>query len=97
MQHLQEVVVLSVVMKHFVSNVSSSSSSSSEIVDFLQQRVVPVLKEKLRKFSKEETQQEQQEDRYLLSHIFTWEDNENEFQEVDNSQLTSGQSGHRWM
>lgn len=73
----------------------SLSWFSSEIVDFLQQRVVPVLKEKLSKFSREETQQEQQEDKYLLSDIFTWE--EDEYQEVDNSQLTSSQSGHRWM
>lgn len=82
----------------FVS-LSSSSPSSSEIVDFLQQRVVPDLKKKLSKFSEEERQEEleQQEDTYLLSHIFNCEDDGNEFQEVDNSQRTAGQSGQRWI
>ncbi|XP_067377827.1 transcription termination factor 1-like isoform X1 [Channa argus] len=78
-----------------------TSLSYGEIVDFLQQSVVPVLKEKLRKFTEEQTQQEQQgeekEDRYLLSNIFTCEDEEDKYLEVDNSQLTSSQSKHRWM
>lgn len=74
----------------FVSSSSWSLSSywsSSEIVDYLQQRVVPILKNKLSKFSREEKQQEHSEDRYLLSQIFASDEDENEFQEVDNSQL----------
>ncbi|XP_026199997.1 transcription termination factor 1 [Anabas testudineus] len=64
-----------------------TSLSYGEIVDYLQQRVVPILKNKLSKFSREEKQQEHSEDRYLLSQIFASDEDENEFQEVDNSQL----------
>ncbi|KAK2838243.1 hypothetical protein Q5P01_015455 [Channa striata] len=77
-----------------------TSLSYGEIVDFLQQNVVPVLKEKLRKFTEEQTQLQQQgeeEDKYLLSNIFTCEDEEDKYLEVDNSQMTSSQSHHRWM
>lgn len=50
----------------------------------LQQDVVPHLKDKLEKLSCEEVQQEvQQEGVYLLSDIFT--ENDDDFIEVDNS------------
>nr|XP_033474772.1 transcription termination factor 1-like [Epinephelus lanceolatus] len=73
-----------------------TSLSYGEIVDFLQLRVVPVLKEKLRRLSREEEQEEAHNDTsYLLSDIIGSQDGEDDFIEVDNSQLTSGQSGRR--
>ncbi|KAI3372195.1 hypothetical protein L3Q82_007053 [Scortum barcoo] len=60
-----------------------TSLSYGEIIDFLQLRVVPLLKEKLRSFSREE-EQEQEEGRYLLSDIFSSQDEE--YMEVDNKQ-----------
>ncbi|XP_049435726.1 transcription termination factor 1-like [Epinephelus fuscoguttatus] len=73
-----------------------TSLSYGEIVDFLQLRVVPVLKEKLRRLSREEEQEEAHSDTsYLLSDIIGSQDGEDDFIEVDNSQLTSGQSGRR--
>ncbi|XP_076010186.1 transcription termination factor 1-like [Genypterus blacodes] len=60
--------------------------SYSEIIDFMQEKVVPQLKEQLA----QETQEgEQQEDRYFLSDVFPQEDEG--FMELDNSQLPSGQ------
>ncbi|XP_040898224.1 transcription termination factor 1-like isoform X2 [Toxotes jaculatrix] len=68
-----------------------TSLSYGEIIDFLQQREVPLLKERLMRSSREEVQQEvQEENRYLLSDIFTSQ-NEEDYEEVDNSQLTSVQ------
>ncbi|XP_049906632.1 transcription termination factor 1-like isoform X3 [Epinephelus moara] len=73
-----------------------TSLSYGEIVDFLQLMVVPVLKEKLRRLSREEEQEEAHSDTsYLLSDIIGSQDGEDDFIEVDNSQLTSGQSGRR--
>ncbi|KAL7392261.1 hypothetical protein ABVT39_022156 [Epinephelus coioides] len=73
-----------------------TSLSYGEIVDFLQLRVVPVLKEKLRRLSREEEQEAAHSDTsYLLSDIIGSQDGEDDFIEVDNSQLTSGQSGRR--
>ncbi|XP_045891631.1 transcription termination factor 1-like isoform X1 [Micropterus dolomieu] len=67
-----------------------TSLSYGEIIDFLQQRVVPVLKQKLRRFSSKEVQQEeaQEENRYLLSDVLSSHDDE-DYIELDNSQ--SGQ------
>ena len=65
-----------------------SASISSEIIDFLQQTEVPILKEKLRRFIREDMQQEEQEEnRYLLSDIFTAQGEEGDqyYEEVDNS------------
>lgn len=57
-------------------------TSLSEIMEFLHAEVVPGLRERLQKFSSEETQQEvQQEPMYLLSEICSEED----FAEVDNT------------
>ncbi|XP_029016806.1 transcription termination factor 1-like isoform X2 [Betta splendens] len=64
-----------------------TSLSYGETVDFLKQKVVPILQEKLSKFSKEEMHQELEEGSYHLSDIFSWEDEENKYQELDNSQL----------
>lgn len=68
-----------------------TSISYGDIIDFLQLRVVPVLKEKLQ--NREEVQQEQQEDSYLLSDVISCQDEDEDFLELDNSQLTSGRSG----
>ncbi|XP_058492231.1 transcription termination factor 1-like [Solea solea] len=61
--------------------------SYGEIIDFLYKEVVPLLKKKLRelkKFGLEERKQDDQEERkYLLSDIFTSEDED--YVEVDNS------------
>ncbi|XP_063742726.1 transcription termination factor 1-like isoform X2 [Eleginops maclovinus] len=61
-----------------------------EIIDFLHLRVTPLLQEQLRKSrSGQEAQEEaHQESCYLLSNIFSQDD----FLELDNSQLTTGQS-----
>ncbi|XP_041793170.1 transcription termination factor 1-like [Chelmon rostratus] len=73
-----------------------TSLSYGEIINFLQLRVVPLLEEKLQSFSRKEAQREAQEvNRYLLSDIFTSQEDEEEYMEVDNSQLTSSQSGDR--
>lgn len=63
----------------------------SDIVDFLQQHEVPVLKKRLQNFMQQENQEQQEDKLYLLSDIFCDDD----FLEVDNSQLTSSQSAHR--
>lgn len=82
----------------YVSNMKPTSECvqllvpvCADIIDFLQLRVVPVLKEKLQ--NKEEVQQEQQEDSYLLSDVISCQDEDEDFLELDNSQLTSGRSG----
>ncbi|XP_026178336.1 transcription termination factor 1 isoform X2 [Mastacembelus armatus] len=74
-----------------------TSLSYGEIIDFMQHKVAPALKEKLRKMSREEEQQEVQKQKnwYLLSELFTSQDEE--YMEVDNSQLTSSQSGQGWL
>ncbi|XP_076587069.1 transcription termination factor 1-like [Chaetodon auriga] len=74
-----------------------TSLSYGEIIDFLQLRVIPLLEEKLQRCRREEAQQEVQEEEnsYLLSDIFTSQ--EEDYMEVDNSQLTSSQLGHRWV
>lgn len=63
----------------------------ADIIDFLQLRVIPVLKEKLQ--NRGEVQQEQQEDSYLLSDVISCQDEDEDFLELDSSQLTSSRSG----
>uniref|UniRef100_UPI0037E99BAB transcription termination factor 1-like n=1 Tax=Semicossyphus pulcher TaxID=241346 RepID=UPI0037E99BAB len=68
--------------------------SYGEIIDFLHSRVVPILKENLKKCSVQGAQRgEQQEITYQLSDIFGSQDEG--YIEVDNSQLTSRRSGSR--
>ncbi|KAM7019108.1 transcription termination factor 1-like [Tautogolabrus adspersus] len=65
--------------------------SYGEVIDFLHEKVCPLLKENLKKSSAKEVQNtQQQEDTYQLSDIFSSQD---EFVEVDNSQLASRRSG----
>lgn len=75
-----------------------TSLSYGEIIDFLQLSVVPLLEEKLQRCRREEAQKQevQEENSYLLSDIFTSQEEE-DYMEVDNSQLTSSQQGHRWV
>lgn len=66
-----------------------TSLSYGEIIDFLQLKIVPDLEKKLEKFRQMEVEQENpqenpQENRHLLSDIFSDDD----YMEVDNSQLT---------
>ncbi|XP_070689861.1 transcription termination factor 1-like [Pempheris klunzingeri] len=68
--------------------------SFGEIIDILQLSVVPLLKDKLKKFNREEVQQEVPQDCYLLSDIGSLEEEE-EYMEVDNTQQTFSQSGTR--
>ncbi|XP_036953742.1 transcription termination factor 1-like [Acanthopagrus latus] len=68
-----------------------TSLSYGDIIDFLQLRVIPVLKEKLQ--NRGEVQQEQQEDSYLLSDVISCQDEDEDFLELDSSQLTSSRSG----
>ncbi|XP_073322910.1 transcription termination factor 1-like [Pagrus major] len=70
-----------------------TSLSYGDIIDFLQLRVVPVLKEKLQNREEVQQQREQQEDSYLLSDVISCQDEDEDFLELDNSQLTSGRSG----
>ncbi|KAM6944870.1 transcription termination factor 1-like [Lycodopsis pacificus] len=77
-----------------------TSLSYGEVIDFLQLKVAPLLKEKLRRLGRqkkqETTQEETQEERhFLLSDIISSHDDDDDFTELDNSQLTAGQSGRR--
>ncbi|KAF7644205.1 hypothetical protein LDENG_00226020 [Lucifuga dentata] len=77
-----------------VSRVPSwTSLSYCEIVDFLQEKVVPELKERLRQDILQ-VKEEERQDRYFLSDIFVLEEEE-EFTELDNSHLVTVQSGSR--
>ncbi|KAK5918832.1 hypothetical protein CgunFtcFv8_022779 [Champsocephalus gunnari] len=62
-----------------------------EIIDFLHLRVTPLLQEQLRKSKRQQDAQQEakQESRYLLSDIFSSQD---DFLELDNSQRTTDQS-----
>ncbi|XP_029296145.1 transcription termination factor 1-like [Cottoperca gobio] len=74
-----------------------SSLSYGEIIDFLKLSVSPLLQEKLMRCRRDEAQQQEaqqqeaQQSVYLLSDIMSSQD---DFLELDNSQLTSGQSRH---
>ncbi|KAI4809448.1 hypothetical protein KUCAC02_018328 [Chaenocephalus aceratus] len=67
------------------------SLSVAEIIDFLHLRVTPLLQEQLRKSKRQQdAQQEAKQERcYLLSDIFSSQD---DFLELDNSQRTTDQS-----
>ncbi|XP_068457811.1 transcription termination factor 1-like [Clinocottus analis] len=68
--------------------------SYGEIIDFLQLKLAPVLKSRLRKLKVERRREEAQaERRFLLSDVISSHDED--FLELDNSQLTAGQSQHR--
>uniref|UniRef100_G3P8Y2 Uncharacterized protein n=1 Tax=Gasterosteus aculeatus TaxID=69293 RepID=G3P8Y2_GASAC len=72
------------------------SLSYGEIIDFLQLNVSPILQAKLQKASREESRGEAQgEDGFLLSDIVPSHDEDDDYMESDNSQLTFGQSGCR--
>ncbi|XP_068588495.1 transcription termination factor 1-like, partial [Cebidichthys violaceus] len=78
-----------------------TSLSYGEVIDFLQLKVAPLLKEKLRRLGRQKKQEETQEERrFLLSDVISSHDEEeddddDDFTELDNSQLTAGQLGCR--
>ncbi|XP_075938673.1 transcription termination factor 1-like [Anarhichas minor] len=73
-----------------------TSLSYGEVIDFLQLKVAPLLEEKLRRLGRQKKQEETQEERhFLLSDVISSHDEDDDFTELDNSQLTAGQSGRR--
>ncbi|XP_054483610.1 transcription termination factor 1 [Anoplopoma fimbria] len=74
-----------------------TSLSYGETIDFLKQRVTPLLEEKLRRRGRKRKREEAQEENlFLLSDIVSSHDeDDDDYVELDNSQLTSGQPGRR--
>ncbi|XP_034451284.1 transcription termination factor 1-like [Hippoglossus hippoglossus] len=72
-----------------------TSLSYGDIIDFLYQRELPDLKEKLKNCLREQEEQDQEEKRYRLCDIITSQDDD--YEEVNNSEVNSSQSGHRRM
>ncbi|XP_034397399.1 transcription termination factor 1-like [Cyclopterus lumpus] len=72
-----------------------ASLSYGEIIDFLQLKAAPVLKEKLKRLKMERSREEAQEESFLLSDIVSSHGEDDDYMELDNSQLTAGQSQHR--
>ncbi|KAK9523349.1 hypothetical protein VZT92_002108 [Zoarces viviparus] len=73
-----------------------TSLSYGEVIDFLQLKVAPLLEEKLRRLGHQKKQEETQEERhFLLSEVISSHDEDDNFTELDNSQLIAGQSGRR--
>ncbi|XP_056275099.1 transcription termination factor 1-like isoform X2 [Pseudoliparis swirei] len=69
--------------------------SYGEIIDFLQLKVAPTLKKKLNRLKRESRREEAQGGRtFTLSDVFATHDEDDDYMELDNSQLTTGQSGH---
>ncbi|XP_069379195.1 transcription termination factor 1 isoform X2 [Paralichthys olivaceus] len=71
-----------------------TSLSYGDIIDFLYQRELPDLKEKLKKCMREQ-EEHIQENSYQLCDIITSQDDD--YEEVNNSQVMFSQSGHRGM
>ncbi|CAB1429814.1 unnamed protein product [Pleuronectes platessa] len=72
-----------------------TSSPYGDIIDFLYQRELPVLKEKLKKCIREQEEQDQEEKRYRLCDIITSQDDD--YEEVNNSEVNPSRSGNRRM